>query len=416
MRDEPVDDPEVDRLRPRALARADLARARAPNTSAAVAACTSSPRSKISFSTSSPATCARIAQLDLRVVGRDQLAPVLGDEAAADLAPQLGADRDVLEVRVGARQPAGRGGGLVEGRVQAAGLGRRSGRAARRSRCSSASTARASSRSWRRSRAPRGSPRARARRSRSRSCRAASCVRPSFSNRISAELLRRADRELLARQLVDLALELGRSRSPTLAADLAEPLGVELHALRAPCRHSTSTSGSSTSLEQAASSPCSLDLVALARPPARACRDRFARRAPFRALAPPPRCPRCSASSIERVLPPRRVDQVGGDHRVVLERRRARRRPRRVRRSSSSRAPPAGRSPHASASAAERLRVAHQHLVAAGVGREPSGRSATARPRAPLGRRAWRSAPLAGDPPRSATAPPRRAQPRRVAA
>ena len=30
------------------------------STSAAVAVCTSSPRSKISFSTSSPATCARI--------------------------------------------------------------------------------------------------------------------------------------------------------------------------------------------------------------------------------------------------------------------------------------------------------------------------------------------------------------------
>ena len=46
------------------------------------------------------------AQLDLRVVGGDQAAPVLGDEAAADLAAELRPDRDVLEVRVGARQPA----------------------------------------------------------------------------------------------------------------------------------------------------------------------------------------------------------------------------------------------------------------------------------------------------------------------
>ena len=40
----------------------------------------------------------------------------------ADLAAELGADRDVLEVRVGARQAAGGRGRLVEGRVQAAGL------------------------------------------------------------------------------------------------------------------------------------------------------------------------------------------------------------------------------------------------------------------------------------------------------
>ena len=36
------------------------------------------------------------AQLDLRIVGREQNVPVGGDERAADAAAHLGADRDVL--------------------------------------------------------------------------------------------------------------------------------------------------------------------------------------------------------------------------------------------------------------------------------------------------------------------------------
>ena len=39
-------------------------------------------------------------ELDLRVVGRHQQVAGLGDEAGADLAAQLGTDRDVLEVWV----------------------------------------------------------------------------------------------------------------------------------------------------------------------------------------------------------------------------------------------------------------------------------------------------------------------------
>ena len=45
------------------------------------------------------------------------------DEGRPDAAPLLGADRDVLQVRVGARETPRRRRGLVEGRVQAAGLG-----------------------------------------------------------------------------------------------------------------------------------------------------------------------------------------------------------------------------------------------------------------------------------------------------
>ncbi len=44
-------------------------------------------------------------QLDLAVVGRHQAPARLGDEGAPNRLPQLGADRDVLQVRVRRRQP-----------------------------------------------------------------------------------------------------------------------------------------------------------------------------------------------------------------------------------------------------------------------------------------------------------------------
>ena len=74
-------------------------------------------------------------QLDLRVVGREQPVALLGDEGRADLAPELGADRDRLQVRVRRREPAGRGDRLVERRVQAAVGSPRSATAAARGRC-----------------------------------------------------------------------------------------------------------------------------------------------------------------------------------------------------------------------------------------------------------------------------------------
>ena len=84
--------------------------------------CTSSPRSKISFSTGSLGGVREHAQLDLRVVGGDQHVARLGLEAAADLAPERRADRDVLHVRVGARQPPGLRDRLQERRVDARAL------------------------------------------------------------------------------------------------------------------------------------------------------------------------------------------------------------------------------------------------------------------------------------------------------
>ena len=48
-------------------------------------------------------------QLDLRIVRRNELHPRRGDKRAADLAAVLGADRDVLQIRLRRRQPSGRG-------------------------------------------------------------------------------------------------------------------------------------------------------------------------------------------------------------------------------------------------------------------------------------------------------------------
>ena len=62
------------------------------------------------------------AQLDLAVVGRDDLVARLGDEGGADLAPRLGADRDVLQVRFRRGQPAGRRRGERVAGVHPAGL------------------------------------------------------------------------------------------------------------------------------------------------------------------------------------------------------------------------------------------------------------------------------------------------------
>ena len=48
------------------------------------------------------------AQLDLAVVGRDQLVAGIGDEGGADPPAFLGADRDVLQVGLGRREAAGK--------------------------------------------------------------------------------------------------------------------------------------------------------------------------------------------------------------------------------------------------------------------------------------------------------------------
>ena len=62
------------------------------------------------------------AQLDLRVVGDEELPAAPGDETAADRLAARGADRDVLEIGLRRAEPAGGGTGLVEAGVDAAGV------------------------------------------------------------------------------------------------------------------------------------------------------------------------------------------------------------------------------------------------------------------------------------------------------
>ena len=63
------------------------------------------------------------AQLDLRIVGRDQLHAVVGDEGGADFATFLGADRDVLQIRIGRGEASRRRRGQRVARVDAARAG-----------------------------------------------------------------------------------------------------------------------------------------------------------------------------------------------------------------------------------------------------------------------------------------------------
>ena len=149
-----------------------------------------------------------------------------------------------------------------------------------------------------------------------------------------AELLRRADRELVPGELVDLALELGDALRHPLA-DLGEALRVELDAgalhrgehldqrhldlaaaaARARTRASCARWRAASSNASRASVGRVAGRLALlgARARAAAVGGRPRRRA--RAAA----SPASAASSCELVDPPGRVDQVGGDHRVVLE-------------------------------------------------------------------------------------------------
>ena len=63
------------------------------------------------------------AKLDLAVVGGDQPLALVGDEGLADGAAFARAHRDVLQIRLERRQPAGGGGGERVGGVHAARLG-----------------------------------------------------------------------------------------------------------------------------------------------------------------------------------------------------------------------------------------------------------------------------------------------------
>ena len=72
-----------------------------PNISDAVIAWMSSPSRNACLQRRDVGDLGEQPQLDLRIVGRDQLVARRRHEGAADLAAFLGADRDVLQVRLG---------------------------------------------------------------------------------------------------------------------------------------------------------------------------------------------------------------------------------------------------------------------------------------------------------------------------
>ena len=177
-------------------------------TAAAVSVWTSSPRLKISRSTSSPAMCASTRSSTWRVVDRDQHVAGLGDEAGADLAAGLRADRDVLQVRVDRGQPPGRGGGLLE--ASCAGARRRVDRGRQRVEVGLGELRQlAAALDLRDDRVLVADRLQHARVGREAGLAAALARQAELVEQHLGELLRRADHELLAGELPDLALELG---------------------------------------------------------------------------------------------------------------------------------------------------------------------------------------------------------------
>ena len=132
-----------------------------------------------------------------------------------------------------------------------------------------------------------------------------------------AELLGRADRELLARRAPRSRARARAISSRTRSAISASALGVELHARAAPCRAAPRTSGSSTSRQQRAAAPARRSARAASRPaPGRARRRAASGSSTSRGQ------PALLAQLGERVAAPGRVQQVGAEQRVVREVRR----------------------------------------------------------------------------------------------
>ncbi len=119
---EAVDDPEVDHLRLRALTDVDLVALDLEDLGGGRGVDVFALAEDL-FQDLLVGDVGEDPELDLAVVGGEQPVALFGDEAGADGAADLGPDRDVLQVRVGAGEAAGGGRGLVEGGVDASGLG-----------------------------------------------------------------------------------------------------------------------------------------------------------------------------------------------------------------------------------------------------------------------------------------------------
>ena len=99
-----------------------VSRSTVPNSSSAVMLWMSSPFAECFLQLRNVGHVRGDAKLDLAVVGAHQHMAGLGDEGVADLAADLGADRDVLQIGVGRRQPPGLRAGQAEAGVDPAGL------------------------------------------------------------------------------------------------------------------------------------------------------------------------------------------------------------------------------------------------------------------------------------------------------
>ena len=166
-------------------------------------------------------------QLDLVVVAGQQPVARLGDEAGAHRAPDLGADRDVLQVRVRAREPPGRRGHLVERGVDAAVVLDQGRKRVEVGVLELGQLAPALDLGDDRVLVAKLAEHPRV--GREPGLAAALLGQPELVEEDGAELLRGADRELAPGVVVDLALELVDLLGHP-GADLGQPLGVEAEA------------------------------------------------------------------------------------------------------------------------------------------------------------------------------------------
>ena len=228
---------------------------------------------------------------------RSARGPASAMNARADLAAELGADRDVLQVRIAAAQAAGRRDRLVEAGVHAAGLGIDQLRQRVDVGALQLLQRRATRESAAAGRAPAPAPRALRRRSTARRVlpvrfSAGSC---SLSKRISDELLRRVDVELARRP----ARRSASSAAPARARRCCDCAASAGPSMRTPARSTATSTGISGRSRSRRPRRAASFASSVAERSARAARR--GRRARRRSRAPP----RPAASASDTAFAPR---------------------------------------------------------------------------------------------------------------